>query len=70
MYEDEISICSAWLRYFVRQSRHFAPKPVSDYAKRVSNWSGEPVRTEALIAAASQQGYEIQGDRIKAAVMG
>lgn len=67
---DEVKICNQWMYYYLRRSRHFAPKTVDQYAERVSKWAGEPVRTEAFVAAASQQGYEIQGGRIKAAVMG
>lgn len=68
MLEDEIKISSRWICYFVRRSKHYAPRTTSEYAERITRWSGEPVRTEAFEAAASQQGYEIQGGRIKAAV--
>jgi DUF1365 family protein len=68
--EDEIRVARQWLRYFARPSKHFAPRHCDDYAKRISIWASEPVRTEALLEAASQLGFEIQGGRIKAAVVG
>jgi hypothetical protein len=58
-----------WLRYFARPAKHFAPRPIEEYAGRVSRWASEPVRTEAFVQAASQLGFEIQGGRIKAAVV-
>lgn len=63
--KDEIVLCRTWLRYFGRASKHFAPRSVDDYTKRVSTWSGEPIRIEAFKTAASQLNYEILGDRIK-----
>ncbi|MCK9571444.1 hypothetical protein M0R72_21020 [Candidatus Pacearchaeota archaeon] len=66
--QDEIDLARKWLRYFARPSRHWAPRSCEEYAKRITTWAGEPVRTEALVYAASQLHYEIQGDRIKAAI--
>lgn len=68
--QDETRLCIQWIHYFVRPSQHWAPKTCEEYRKRIERWAGEPVRTEAFVKAASQLGYEIQGDRIKAAVMG
>jgi DUF1365 family protein len=66
--QDEIDVARQWLRYFARPAKHYAPRSCEDYAKRISIWASEPVRTEALLEAASQLGFEIQGGRIKAVV--
>lgn len=56
--EEEIRLCAVWLRYFARPSKHYAPRSCKEYAGRISTWAGEPVRSEALVQAASQLGFE------------
>ena len=60
--EDEIKLCKTWLRYFSRPAKHYAPRPIQDYARRVSVWAGVQVRTDAFLKAASQLGYEMRSD--------
>ena len=66
--QAEIELARKWLRYFARPSKHYASRTNEELAERVSRWAGERVRTQAFEEAASQLGYEMRGDKIKAAI--
>lgn len=70
---DEVATARTWLRYFARPAKHWAPRSVEEYTRRVSVWAGEPIRPDAFLEAASQLNYEMGrredgSHKIKAAV--
>ena len=68
--QEEIDLARKWLRYFARPSKHYASRTNDELSERVSRWAGERVRTQAFEEAASQLGYEMGANKIKAAVTG
>ena len=68
--QAEIDLAKKWLRYFARPSKHYASRTNEELSERVSRWAGERVSTQAFEEAASQLGYEMGVNRIKAAVTG
>ena len=56
MFKDEVLTSQQWLRYFAKPAKYWSP--AINYAKRVSVWAGEPIRSDAFIEAAKKLNYE------------